>query len=181
VSIPPFTALGLLPPGDYPLTLAELRASQLVDGSTSRLPVWDRDWRAELVENLALLVSQLQQVGITEIFVDGSFVEDKAHPGDIDGYFACSELELKSGELVQRLNALDPWQVWTWELARRRAAVGSTIAHLPMWHRYHVDLYPDYGQPSGVRDEDRRMLTFPELFRMSRRGFRPKGILRIVE
>jgi hypothetical protein len=46
---------------------------------------WDAPWRARLVENLAVLVRQLWRVGIQEIYVNGSFVEDKDHPNDIDG------------------------------------------------------------------------------------------------
>jgi len=44
---------------------------------------WDIAWRSILVRNLALLVPQLWSEGVTEIFVDGSFVEDKLRPGDI--------------------------------------------------------------------------------------------------
>ena len=43
---------------------------------------WDSGWRMKLVENLEVMVGQLRRVGITEIFVDGSFVEDKDHPND---------------------------------------------------------------------------------------------------
>src|SRR3954468_20900540 len=80
-----FTADGLLPPGDYPLTVDELAGSMLVAGPASRSLTWDADWRAELVENLRFLAGHLWNVGVTEIFVDGSFVEDKDHPNDIDG------------------------------------------------------------------------------------------------
>jgi len=72
-----------------------------------------------LVENLAILARQLWQVGIREIFADGSFAEDKDHPNDIDGYFVCSLDMLRSGELTRRLNLLDPWKVWTWDPASR--------------------------------------------------------------
>ena len=33
----------------------------------------------------------------TEVFADGSFVEEKDHPNDIDGYFVCSLTDLSSG------------------------------------------------------------------------------------
>ena len=88
--LPPFTDEGVLPPGDYVLTLDEVAESPLVHGPGDRhYPNWDRSWRKKLVENLAVLVRQLWLVGIREIFVDGSFVEDKEHPNDIDGYFEC--------------------------------------------------------------------------------------------
>ena len=31
------------------------------------------------------MTRQLWQVGVHEVFADGSFVEEKAHPNDIDG------------------------------------------------------------------------------------------------
>src|SRR5258708_480396 len=99
--LPPFTPDGLLPPGDYALSLKELSHSMLVLGSSPRkaYPHWDAGWRGELVQNLGILVRELWRAGITEIFVDGSFVEDKAHPNDIDGYFECDMERLVSGEL----------------------------------------------------------------------------------
>ena len=47
-----FTAHGLLPPGDYTLTLAELRESPLIDGpeGTNSIPGWDMSWRLQLTE-----------------------------------------------------------------------------------------------------------------------------------
>ena len=89
--IPPFGRDGLLPPGDYEVTFPELRSSNLVlgPGEPRAFPHWDAAWRLRLVDNLELLVRQLWQVGITEVFADGSFVEDKDHPNDIDGYFVC--------------------------------------------------------------------------------------------
>ena len=120
--LPAFTAEGILPPGDYVLTLAELRKSILVRGPRGKkaIPGWDVEWRLLLVENLALLCRQLWQVGITEIFVDGSFVEDKSHPNDIDGYFQCELLRLASGQLERELNLLDPHRSWTWDPASRK-------------------------------------------------------------
>lgn len=62
-----------------------------------------------------MVVRQLWQVGVTEIFIDGSFAEDKDHPNDIDGYFECDLKQLASGELERELNLLDPHKVWTWD------------------------------------------------------------------
>jgi hypothetical protein len=89
----------MLPLGDYELTLDELRASSLVTGNGVHSTTWDSPWRASLLENLAVLVGQLRQVGIRDIFVDGSFVEDKDHPNDIDGYFVCDLMRLARGDL----------------------------------------------------------------------------------
>src|SRR5579863_3784862 len=89
--IPPFDSDGLLPPSDYELALDELRRSILVvgPGNLSAYPAWDRSWRELLINNLEILTRQLWQVGIREVFADGSFAEDKEHPNDIDGYFVC--------------------------------------------------------------------------------------------
>ena len=56
--LPPFTAEGLLPPGDYPLTFDGLRQSRLITGEGSTSDNWDRSWRGKLVDNLQVLVEQ---------------------------------------------------------------------------------------------------------------------------
>lgn len=179
--LPPFTEYGLLPPGDYQLTLVELARSLLVVGpaDSERYPHWDRAWRLALVENLGVMVRQLWQVGITEIFIDGSFVEDKDHPNDIDGYFECDLKRLASGELESALNRLDPHKAWTWDPASRRAFRGDPKKQLPMWHVYRVELFPHVGQLCGIRDRYGHELEFPAAFRQSRRDGRPRGIVKI--
>ena len=177
--LPPFTADGTLVPGDYELTLDELRASSLVTGNGVDSATWDRRWRGALVENLAVLVGQLRQGGIRDIFADGSFVEDKDHPNDIDGYFVCDLQRLASGELQRELNVLDAHKVWTWDPRERRPFRGYPKKQLPMWHAYRVELYPHYGQPSGLRDPFGNELEFPSAFRLSRRDGKPRGIVKI--
>lgn len=179
MALPPFTDDGVLPPGDYELTFAELRSSALVRGPGSAYPNWDAAWRAQLVDNLEVMVKQLWAIGITEIFVDGSFVEDKDHPNDIDGYFVCELMRVATGELQRELNLLDPHKVWTWAPASRRAFRGYPKKQLPMWHAYRVELYPHYGQFSGIRDAFGNELEFPSAFRLSRRDGKPRGIVKI--
>ncbi len=179
--LPPFTSRGLLPAGDYVLTMDQLMRSFLVDGPPGQMITcgWDRRWRARLVENLAILVGQLKQVGIDDVFVNGSFVEDKAHPNDIDGYFECDLHSLASGDLQRDLDLLDPHGVWTWDPAARRPYRGYPKRQLPMWHVYRVELYPHVGQLSGIRDRYGHELEFPSAFRQSRADGQPKGIVRI--
>ena len=179
--LPAFNDDGALPPGDYVLTLNQLAQSYLVDGAGDepQSPNWDRSWRRKLVDNLSVLVGQLWQVGIAAVFVDGSFVEDKDHPNDIDGYFECELARLASGELQRELNLLDPHKVWTWDPATRRSYRGYPKRQLPMWHVYRVELYPHYGQLCGVRDEQGHELEFPSAFRRSRADGQPRGIIRI--
>ena len=168
----------VLPPFDYCLTLEQLHASRLVVGSRSKSG-WSVEQRGLLVNNLSILVKQLWQVGIEEIFVNGSFVEDKDYPNDIDGYFVCDESDIRTGRLVKELNALDPHGVWTWNRRDRRPAKGFTKLQLPMWHRYRVELYPHYGQGTGILREGLEWL-FPAAFRHRREDAKPKGIVKII-
>jgi hypothetical protein len=180
--LPQFTDDGLIPPGDYELTLEELARSMLVIGPANRdeHSNWDSDWRRRLVENLAVMVQQLWQVGVTNIFADGSFAQDKDHPNDIDGYFECELRRLVSGELERELNLLDPHKVWTWDPASRRPFRGYPKLQLPMWHVYRVELYPHYGQLCGIRDAFGHELEFPSAFRQSRQSGKPRGIIKII-
>ena len=59
VGLPGFTPDGLLPLGDYELTLDQLRASLLVVGPSPCSEHWDEDWRRSLVDNLGIIVHQL--------------------------------------------------------------------------------------------------------------------------
>lgn len=180
--IPEFDENGLLPVGDYEVTLSELRESILVQGPRDRLtyPSWDTGWRLWLVDHLAMMADQLWTVGVDEIFIDGSFVEDKDHPNDIDGYFVCDLADISSGRLVNALNRLDPQKVWTWDHSLRRPYPGYPKKQLPMWHVYRVELYPHFpGLGSGIPDKFGNELEFPAAFRQCRRDSKPKGIVKL--
>jgi hypothetical protein len=178
--VPLFDDKGLLPIKDYAVTLDQLRGSILVQGIGDD-PEWDIDWRLHLVNQCEVMVRQLWQIGIDEIFLDGSFVEQKNHPNDIDGYFVCDAFYLASGALERDLNALDSYKVWTWDPRTRRAYRGYAKKQLPMWHRYRVELYPHFGQSSGIRDKNGYELQFPSAFRQQRGSGEPKGIIQIVQ
>lgn len=181
-TIPPFDADGLLPPSDYEVTLDELRVSVLANGPDDERASWDTAWRLRLIDNLEILSHQLWQVGVREIFADGSFAEDKDHPNDIDGYFECSLDAIRTGELTRQLNLIDPFKVWTWDPATRRPYRGYPKKQLPMWHRYRVELYPHIPGlwlGSGIRDKFGHELEFPSAFRQSRRDGKPRGIVKI--
>jgi hypothetical protein len=45
LELPPFDEDGLLPPGDYEMSLEELKGSMLVEGSEEGYPNWDSGWR----------------------------------------------------------------------------------------------------------------------------------------
>ena len=174
-----FDEFGLLPPGDYEVTLKQLKQSLLVKGPVSKSATWDALWRLNLVNNLEILVKQLWKAGIEDIFIDGSFVEDKDHPNDIDGYFECDIFEVASGELNIALNLLDPHKVWTWDPDSRRPNSDTSKKELPMWHVYRIELYPHIDQDSNIKDKYGHPLQFPSAFRQSRHEFREKGIVKI--
>lgn len=177
-----FTSDGLLAPGDYEVTFAELRQSILVIGprDLSSESAWDTSWRLHLVANLEFLTRQLWRIGITDIFADGSFAEDKDHPNDIDGYFECDLQRLMSGELTRELNLIDPHKIWTWDPASRKPHRGYPKRQLPMWHQYRVELYPHVpGLGSGIRDRHGHELEFPSAFRQSRSDGKPRGIIKL--
>ena len=174
-----FNKYGLLPPQDYALTLGELKKSLLVKGYAGKPPAWDSVWRSQLVNNLEIMVKQLWRVGIVHIFINGSFVEDKDHPNDIDGYFECDLLDLASGRLQRELNLLDSHKIWTWDPDSRRFDTDSIKKELPMWHVYRIELYPHVDQDSGIKDKFGYHLKFPSAFRQSRQQYRQKGIIKI--
>lgn len=111
-----FNEDGVLQPGDYPMTIGQLKESMLVFGPDNESP-WNQRKRLMLVNNLEILVNQLHNVGVDEIFIDGSFVEDKASPSDIDGYFVADPRDLP--DIVRELNKLDPYKIWTWDWQSR--------------------------------------------------------------
>ena len=175
-----FTKEGVLIPGDHQATVDKIRSSLLVSGKNVGSQNWDVPWRAECVSNLEVLVNQLWSIGIDKIFVDGSFVEEKDHPNDIDGYFDCDFFHFASGKLETELNLLDPHKIWTWDPAQRRPFRGYPKAQLPMWHQYRVELWPNFGQPFGIKDVAGNSLNFSQAFRLSRTNNQPKGIIELV-
>ena len=67
-----FNDFGLLAPGDYELTIPELKNSLLVKGPEDG-SLWDENWRLHLVEQLEIMVKQLWSVGLTDIYIDRIF------------------------------------------------------------------------------------------------------------
>ena len=120
--IPAFEADGLLSPGDYEVLFDELRQCILVvgPGVAAMSPTWDSAWRAKLVGNLEILTRQLWQVGVTEVFADGSFAEDKDHPNDVRRVFRLRPRSAEERAVDARTEFPDPYKVWTWDPASRR-------------------------------------------------------------
>jgi hypothetical protein len=180
MELPVFNADGLLPPSDYSLTLTELRDSFLVTG-IGQSQSWDRRWRSELVSHLDVLAKQLWFVGIENIYVNGSFVEQKDHPNDIDGYLECERRYFASGKLQKDLNFYDDHKIWTWDPASLKGTPNSAKRQLPMWFVYRVELYPHFRQPCGFKDVYGHELQFPSAFRQRRGDSKPKGIIKLIK
>ena len=175
--LPRFDDDGLLPPGNYELSLDQLKASMLVVGPGPDYPDWDVGWRLQLVCALESLAGQLWQVGITSpICIGGSFVEDRNHPHDIDGYFYCDDRDFLSGQLERRPNQIDPHKAWNWD-HRSRAPDARGRMRYPLWHRYRVDLFPNIGQGTGVFDDNGNERNFYSLMRWSDRVKRLRGVI----
>jgi hypothetical protein len=174
--MPHFNPQGLLA-HDFELTFEQLEASMLVLGP-KRTP-WDEDRRHKLVRCARVLVEHLWAVGIDEVYLDGSFVEKKASPNDIDGYFVVNARHFYM-EQFDRLQALD--RCWTWDPVTLRPAADTAKPQLPMWHKYRVELYPHYREltTSGIKGSAGEDIPFPEAFRRRRGDFMPKGLVRIV-
>ena len=176
--IPPFDEHGVMP-RDSVATPEDLRLSHLVYGETVGSANWDSIWRAELVDRVARVFELFSSVGgVTEFWLDGSFVEAVDRPGDIDAYFTLQHPS-EWLTLADRLNALEGEEIWTWDVAKRRRYPGSVHPKPPFWGRYRVDIYPDFGRPSGIFDAGGNPLTFAEAFRQQRTTYRPKGIVRL--
>lgn len=181
-----FDENGLLPAGEYPMSLDDLEQSILVTGEEEIEGAWDTKWRLKLVKNLRVLVKQLWDEGITDIFIDGSFATDKLRPGDIDGYFVVEKPEEMidsdfENELCIRLNKHDEYNVWTWKDKDRKRPSEAEKGQLPMWWQYRVEMWPEYGQWSGqIHPITEEKLTHAQLFRVTKQG-EEKGIIKLLK
>ncbi len=186
--LPAFNSKGLLPQGNYSITFALLRRSFLVCGREGEngggcISGWDNLWREHLVDNLEVLSAPLRKIGVGELWIAGSFVENKAHPNDLDGFFECHPSKFLLGEwereLVEASGFDGASEVWTWNEVAKTATADGLTRKLPMWHRYRVELFPHYsGLLTGLSDRYGRSLSIPAAFRLSRE-LMPKGIIRL--
>ena len=57
MKLPMFTPEDVLPPGDYEMTLDDLRRSHLVTGENNPSKTWDVLWRCTLITNLEVVAN----------------------------------------------------------------------------------------------------------------------------
>jgi hypothetical protein len=179
--IPPFDARGLLP-HDCQTTLDELELSFLVTGKGVDSSSWDAPWRHQLVQNLRAVARTFWQAGgVREIWIDGSFVEARDQPGDIDCLFFLDDLrDWATGAFQARLNAVEGEDLWNWSDARRRLYPGAKIPKPPFWGKYRIEMFPEFGRFCGITGPAGQLLTFSQAFRQQRGTFERKGILSLV-
>ena len=101
-------------------------------------------------------------------------MEDKDRPNDIDGYFVCSITDQVNRVLERKLNAIDPYRVWGWDDHMRHPG-----RKLPMWHRYHVDLWPYAPGTMFGFDNHGRPLELSDAFRRTKNQRIVKGIVKL--
>jgi hypothetical protein len=130
----------VLPPGVHSATLEEVEARF----ATTHV-------RKNLFDGFLRGVESLRNAGCRVVFLDGSFVTEKATPGDFD---ACWDpIGVNPGEL-------DPVLLDFSENRRRQKA------------KYGGEFFPSSAKADGTR-------TFEEFFQVDTHSGKPKGIIRI--
>ncbi len=74
MAIPPFSEEGLLPPGIHHATLEEVM--ERFGSSTAT--------RSAIAESLGWAIDAARRMGTLRFIIDGSFVDDKPEPNDVD-------------------------------------------------------------------------------------------------
>ncbi len=116
---------GLLAPGRHKVTAAEFKATfvEAFPASSTRAPLHTR-W-------LRHRAAILGYVPIVSQWIDGSFVTDKADPGDIDVVTVMTEVDY---------NALTPVE---------QSVLGSVLAGKATKAVWSIDSYPVFVVPAG--------------------------------
>jgi hypothetical protein len=171
-----FEPSGLLPPGAYVATLAQLRDSLFVKGSASTGSSWDGGWRRHLVDQLELLASDLWSVGIERLFIDGSFCTEKPRPGDIDGYFVTAFPDWPAQHARLRASR----SVWTWS-PQDLVCGPDGKPKLPLWHAHRVELFPVFDPPFRHYSSRGTQTEVIDKFFCHTRSGESKGIVKIVK
>ena len=138
--IPALTPSGLLPPGVHWAAWAEIEARFATT-----------QWRRILSEGVRQAAENLKEAGCRTLYLDGSFVTSKNHPGDFDGCWDPDGVDATK---------LDPVLL---DFTNRRAA---------QKRKYHGELFIS-SLPAGGG------LTFLDFFQRDKATSNPKGIIAI--
>lgn len=91
MALPPLAPTGLLPPGRFVCTVAEVQASFVSGQDPARQRLWD-DWR-QLTSILRQVVGQ-----VPAAWLSGSFLTSKPVPGDIDCVYIVDVAHVQSAQ-----------------------------------------------------------------------------------
>ena len=138
--VPPLSSSGLLQPGIHWATWAEVEERF---AST--------EWRRTLLDGVRRAVESLKEAGCRTLYLDGSFVTSKNHPGDFDGCWDPDGVDARK---------LDPVLL---TFGNRRAAQKA---------KYHGELFISSSPADGG-------LTFLDFFQRDKATGHPKGIIGI--
>ena len=138
--LPALTREGLLPPGIHWAAWAEIEERFATT-----------EWRRTLSDGVRRAAENLKQAGCRTLYLDGSFVTSKNHPGDFDGCWDPDGVEAAK---------LDPVLL---DFTNRRAA---------QKRKYHGELFISSLPADGG-------LTFLEFFQRDKATGNPKGIIAI--
>lgn len=138
MAIPKLNQNGELPPGEHLATLEEV--DSVFGHSTEQ--------RKKLMAGLRAGASNLQAAGVCRIWINGSFVTEKADPNDIDGCW-----EYTTGIALEKV---DP--------------VFLSESRAPMKTKYGLEFFP------GFIIEGDSGLPFPKFFQVNREN-ESKGII----
>jgi hypothetical protein len=149
--------------------------------------------RVKLIDNLEVLVRQLWQVGVSNIYLDGSFCSTKAEPADIDAYYDLplpeEVLQMEDGkekhesvllyilalsEQLNQFNEIPIWNIWDKIHVDERG-----YQRTEMWMHYRCEIYPHcWGMYAA--DVNGRKVKFDEFFRKDKYGIE-KGVIKLVK
>ncbi|MFF7521167.1 DUF6932 family protein [Streptomyces pseudovenezuelae] len=141
MALPELTDLGYLPPGEHEATWKEVEATF----------GWNFK-RKNLLVGLHYTVKSLMELGVREIYVDGSFTTSKVRPGDIEVVY-----------MPPTTSAAQPWGIFDFS------------QHHTLKRRYGIDLWP---HPSPQEVAPGKFVSIKEFFSFDRDGA-PKGIVRL--
>ena len=137
---PALTPSGLLPPGIHRATWTEVEERFATT-----------EWRRTLCDGVRRVAESLKEAGCRTLYLDGSFVTSKTHPGDFDGCWDPDGVDARM---------LDPVLL---TFGNRRAAQKA---------KYHGELFISSSRADGG-------LTFLDFFQRDKATGNPKGIIGI--
>lgn len=144
---------GELKPGIYLMTLQEIKDHPVLGSNPER---------KMLLKNLEEACNFYWSYGITDIYIDGSFITKKTVPGDIDGVIG-----FNPGNDPRLMNILNSGSIWGDFVPDEKSN------KLKMWKKYRIEFW-DANKKTELTGE-------PHLaFFQKNKDKKPKGIIKII-